>query len=338
METVDFAKFSRDEKHKITERMLIRYSFFNHIKSQLQHCQTFSKIAAEPECILITGVRGSGKTTIMNSYAADHPRIITSKGTIVPVLKARVPSPASTKNLVTELLKSLGDPNPTTGSVHVQTLRLKSLLKDCEVEMIMLDEFHQFLDQDSYSILYGMTDWLKNLIDDTKCSIALWGLGYSKYILKANEQLERRFSIRETIKPLAWHMRKEPQEEISFFKFLKYLDGGLPFVEKSLLDSEEMAFRIYYATDGIVGFIMKLIRRAAYFAIEENLPSLNLMVLARAYDERLSHRDPTRKNPFNFAIKALDLEEIDKSDRESEQMPARVKGEKSRLKALINSI
>ena len=246
---------------------------------------------------MITGVRGSGKTTLINSYAAEHPRRITSEGAIVPVLKARVPSPASTKSLVTELLRALGDPNPAQGSVHVQTLRLKSLIKSCEVELIMLDEFHQFIDRDSYLILYGAADWLKNLIDETKISFALWGLSYSSIILKANEQLERRFSMREAIKPLKWRMRNGKQEGPTFLNFLKYLDQGLPFVESSMLDSEEMAFRIYYATDGIVGFIMKLIRRAAYFAIEKDLPSLNLEVLAKAYEERLSHRDPTRKNP-----------------------------------------
>lgn len=338
MELSDITKLSRLEKHKITERIIVRYPFFNHVKSQLKHCQTFSKIAAEPECILVTGVRGSGKTTLMNSYAAEHPRRITSEGSIVPVLKARTPSPASTKNLATALLKSLGDPNPATGSVNVQTLRLKSLIEDCKVELIMLDEFHQFIDRDSYSILYEMTEWLKNFIDDTKCPVALWGLSYSSIILKANEQLERRFSIRETIKPLAWQMQDGQKEGTALLRFLKYLDDGLPFIEKSMLDSEEMAFRIYYATDGIVGFLMKLIRRAAYFAIEKDLASLNLEVLAKAYEERLSHRDPTRKNPFKVVIKNLSLKEIKKSDKESEQMPSRVKGRKSQLKELINSI
>jgi Cdc6-like AAA superfamily ATPase len=189
IEQMNFEKLSHREKHKITERIIVRYPFFNHIRSQLKHCHTFSKIAAEPECILITGVRGAGKTTLINSYAADFPRKITPEGTIVPVLKARVPAPASTKNLATELLKSLGDPNPANGSVHAQTLRLRSLLKDCEVELIMLDEFHQFIDRDSYSILYGTADWLKNLIDYTKIPVALWGLSYSSIILKANEQL-----------------------------------------------------------------------------------------------------------------------------------------------------
>lgn len=334
----DIKKLPKEDKHKITENIIIRYPLFEHIKAQLQHCQTFSKISAEPECVLITGVRGSGKTTVMNSFVSDHPRKTNSEGTIVPVLSVRVPTPASTKNLVTEFLNSLGDPNPATGSVHAQTIRLRSLIKDCKVELIMLDEFHQFLDRDSYSILYEMTDWLKNFIDKTKVPIALWGLNYSNIILKTNEQLERRFSVIEKVKPLAWQVSKGQKDTESIRRFLKYLDAALPLPEKSQLSSEEMAFRIYYATDGIIGFIMKLIRRATYFAIESELHSLNLEVLAKAYEERLSHRDPKRKNPFKVVIKNLSLKEIDQTDNESEKMPSRVKGKKSKLKELIGSI
>lgn len=99
-----------------------------------------------------------------------------------------------------------------------------------------------------------------------------------------------------------------------------------------------MAFRIYYATNGIVGFIMKLIRRAAFFAIEKDLPALNLKVLAKAYEERLSHNDQKRKNPFKVEIRDLNLKDIEKFGKELELMPSRVKGKKSKLKELINSI
>lgn len=339
MQKQNLSKLTKQEKHIMVERLIIRYPFFNHINSQLKHCHNFSKISAEPECILITGVRGAGKTTALNNYAMNFPRKVTSKGTIVPILKARVPVPASPKSLVTELLDSLGDPNPSNGSTTTQTKRLKKLIKDCKVEMVLLDEFHQFIDRDSYSILYGAADWLKNLIDDTKRPFALWGLSYSSVILKANEQLERRFAIRETIKPFIWTDRDIKSASNSvFFKFLKHLDDLLPFPENSNLSSEEMAFRIYYATDGVVGFIMKLIRRAAFLAIEKNMKFLNLEVLAKAYEERLSHRDPTRKNPFKIVIKNLNLTEIKNPTIDSPFMPSRIKGKKSKLKELIESI
>lgn len=338
MPNKEIAKLSQNEKHLMVERLIIRYPYFNHIISQLKHCKEFSKISAEPECILITGVRGAGKTTLINTIASEFPRQLTPEGTIVPILKARVPVPASPKSLVTELLDSLGDPNPTNGSATTQTMRLRKLMKDCKVELVLLDEFHHFIDRDSYSILHSAADWLKNLIEGTKCPFALWGLGYSSIILKANEQLERRFSIREKIVPFDWTLRApNAKRDPIFFKFLRYLDEGLPFVKSSNLDSDEMAFRIYYATDGIIGFVMKLIRRAANFAISENLESLNLKVLANAYDERLSHRDPKRKNPFKVEIESLNLKELNKIDKENEQMPSRIKGKKSKLKELIDS-
>lgn len=335
----EIRQLTKEEKHMMVERLIIRYPHFNHTKLQLNHCLNFSKISAEPECILITGERGAGKTTIMNSFASAFPRRITSEGIIVPILKGRVPAPASPKSLVTSLLDALGDPNPTKGTTTTQTIRLKKLMVECQVEMVLLDEFHQFIDRDSYAILYGAADWLKNLIDDSRCPFALFGLGYSSVILKANDQLERRFSMREKIEPFAWKPREtQTKNEPIFFKFLNHLDEGLPFVKSSNLNSNEMAFRIFYATEGVVGFIMKLIRRAAYFAIEADLESLNLKVLGKAYAERLSHRDSQRRNPFLVEIENLNLKDIATSKKETDRMPSVIKGKKSKLKELIESI
>ena len=126
MPNTDFMKLTKEEKHLRVERLIIRYPHFNHINLQLRHCLKFSKISAEPECVLITGNRGAGRTTIMNSFAAEYPHRITPEGIIVPILKARVPAPASPKSLVTSLLDALGDPNPTSGPTTSQTIRLKN--------------------------------------------------------------------------------------------------------------------------------------------------------------------------------------------------------------------
>jgi hypothetical protein len=69
-----------------------------------------------------------------------------------------------------------------------------------------------------------------------------------------------------------------------------------------------MAFRIYCATSGHIGYVMKLVRRAAILAIERKADYLDLGLLAESYDERLSSRSPELSNPFRNEVDNLKLE------------------------------
>jgi hypothetical protein len=72
----------------------------------------------------------------------------------------------------------------------------------------------------------------------------------------------------------------------------------LPFSRRSGLADPEMGWRIFCATEGITGYVMKLVRRAAEISIDEKRECLDLEVLSWGYDERLSARAPDRVNPF----------------------------------------
>jgi hypothetical protein len=71
-----------------------------------------------------------------------------------------------------------------------------------------------------------------------------------------------------------------------------------------------MALRIFCATEGVTGYVMKLVRRAAEMSIDEKRECLDLEVLAWAYDERLSARTPDRANPFTCGPDDLRLEPV----------------------------
>jgi Bacterial TniB protein len=103
------------------------------------YCHQHSRVAAEPECLLITGQTGAGKTTICQNYSGRFPRQPTKTGICAPVLSASIPVPATVKSLVTRLLLALGDPMPERGSVVSQTLRLFGLVRECQVDLVILD-------------------------------------------------------------------------------------------------------------------------------------------------------------------------------------------------------
>lgn len=179
------------------------------------------------------------------------------------------------------------------------------MVKDCGVELIILDEFQHFIDSDSNVVLVNISNWLKDLINATEKPVVLVGMPHSEVVLTANPQLERRFSMRESLEPFGWNTSIKQGE---FRSFLKHLDRRLPFPKLSNLASGELSFRIYCATDGLIGYVMKLVRRAAILAVERKLERVDVELLAESYDERLSSRRPRRANPFRIALEELSIE------------------------------
>lgn len=299
------AEPTNDERKKLIERIHITFPRFDRVIDKMAHCHAHSKIAAEPECLLITGVQGAGKTTLCKAYARRYPRTLTREGRTIPVLSTSTPSITTKKSLPTRLLQDLGDGAAEKGTYVTQTLRIIKMVEDCGVEMIILDEFQHFIDSDSNVVLVNISNWLKDLINRTEKPVVLVGMPHSEVVLAANPQLERRFSMRESLEAFGWDTTAKQGE---FKTFLRHLDGRLPLPKRSNLAGHELSFRIYCATDGLIGYVMKLVRRASILAVDRGAECLDLELLSESYVERLASRGPRRVNPFRAAFEELRVE------------------------------
>lgn len=174
------------------------------------------------------------------------------------------------------------------------------------MEVVFLDEFQHFVDRDSEKVLKNVSDWLKNLINATKKPIILIAQPYAEQVLDAtgNEQLQRRFLLREKLEPFGWpadeglNQSTENDKKNEFRAFLAAVDEQLPFNKLSNLSHPIMAFRFYCGTNGRVSKAMAVVRKATEIALERSLESLDLSVLAEAYEERLAKTQIDRPNPF----------------------------------------
>jgi Cdc6-like AAA superfamily ATPase len=287
--------------HQI-ENLVIHFPRLKRVREQLAWCQQHSRLTAEPECLLITGPTGAGKTTLCQAYARQQPRRATAEGIVMPVVTAAIPVPATAKSLATRLLVALGDPLAERGTTVQQTLRLTRLLKAYRVELLILDEFQHFIDRDSNHILLTVANWLKDLLNETNVPLVLTGMPYSEVILQANAQLERRFQQRLRLAPFGW---ETAAQQIELRIFLQHVDEALPFTEVAHLSDTEMARRIYCATAGVTGAVMKLVRRAAVLAVTRGTTRLTQALLAEAYDERLAAGNQHLPHPFRAPLTQL---------------------------------
>jgi type II secretory pathway predicted ATPase ExeA len=289
-------KLSTEERKILVERVYVKHPHSENLLKKIDYCRTHSKISAEPDGMLITGQQGMGKSTLWKRYVKDFPRTKTETGMIIPVLTVGIKAPATPKSLVTVLLSALGDPAAERGANVTQTLRLYRYLERCQTELIILDEFQHFIDRDLSKVLKTISDWLKMLMNDTGLPIVLIGMPNSVRVLDAhgNEQLKRRFSVRESLQPFAWSV----SGDLSIVKFLKKLDDLLPLIESSNLADQDTAYRIYCATNGEMYRMMDLVRMATTLALDDGVERICMRLLFKAYEACPALDELDAGNPF----------------------------------------
>jgi DNA transposition AAA+ family ATPase len=297
---------SKDERIKRVENILIKHPQVNKIVEKIKACHQDSKRSIEPKCLFITGLSGCGKTTIARYYEGLHPRKITKEGSEVPVLSAKMFAPATVKNIASGLLYSLGDPMADKGTITSQTIRLYTLIKNCKVELIIIDEFQHLIDRDSDKILKVASDWIKNLLNETGVPMIVIGMPNSVRILKANAQLERRFRTQMKLLAFNWNTAEDRGQ---FMTLLKFIEKALPLKEPSRLCSHETAFRIFCASRGIISNVMKIVRGAAILAIKSDYANITLDTLALAYGDEMIANEIISGNPFLLDESSLKVPE-----------------------------
>lgn len=291
----DYHKMDFLERLKRVRAARVLHPRMDQILKKVERCRLMTSVSEEPECLFVKGLAGVGKTTLMKMYSRQHPRKVLPEKSIVPVFYANVPAPANIKGLAIALLQKLGDPCASRGSTIGITARLRARLVDTRTELIMLDEFQHFMNPDTGNIAMTVGDWLKNFIEDTKCAFVLIGLPRSERILNADEAIERRFASREELAPFEWRTEKGRTD---FRTFLHHLDDLMPFNHKANLASPTMALRFYYASHGVIGYVVPIVRYAAEFALEVNAEKMGLSFFARAYAELKWARNLPYGNPF----------------------------------------
>src|SRR5471030_2008576 len=155
---------------KITaiENICVLYPRFQKIIDKVETCRIESKIAGESRSIFITGESGAGKSKLIDEYLAKFPARHTEDGKIIPVFVASLPSKATIKGVAKTILKAMGAPRSSGGDIVDLTNRLVELIKNCGVELLILDEFHHLLPTVGYKAAQGISDWLKDLMNRTR--------------------------------------------------------------------------------------------------------------------------------------------------------------------------
>jgi energy-coupling factor transporter ATP-binding protein EcfA2 len=274
---------------------LVKYPLFKTAIARIQACFDSYDATAEPDCCPIVGESGSGKTTIISYFSGLHPRADHKWGVEVPVLIAKVPARPTVKSLAETLLYQLGDPLWSRGNTVKKSIRLRELLKRCCVRLLALDEFQHFVDVRQANIPNDVADWLKEQIEEAKLAIVVAGLPRCLEVLRQNEQLRRRFGATLRVGAFRWDIK---EDRTTYRAFLRAVNEQLPEYDMPDLSEVGMAFRMHYASYGLIGYTMKIIRGAARIARSHPRRQITLRTLSLSFSEHVWSERLDDPNPF----------------------------------------
>ncbi|WP_020581672.1 TniB family NTP-binding protein [Endozoicomonas elysicola] len=290
----------KHERLKAIENIFISSPHIQEIIDDIEDFRKWAKFneyRTEPDCILVTGGPGSGKTWLIEKMNELNPRIEEEDRTKIQILSSSIPKARTPKPVVQTLLRDIGDPLLGRGdTIDSLTKRLVTLIENTGVELIIIDEFQHCIESYSKKVLHDIGDWLKTLINDSKRPIVLFGMTWSDIILETNPQLARRFPI---------HHSMPVYTEKNFSDFLQFLgevEKQLPFKNSSGLTQNELAFRLLCCSNGNIGTLMKnIIKKAAIKAVKFNLNSIPLEYISDAVEKFCGY---SKEN--NLMLKPID--------------------------------
>jgi len=266
---------------RIVENTLVPHSAFNTAKARVKQCLANSKDSPEPIGLALLGESRTGKSRVLEECQADMTSTRNDEGAIVPILRVSVPSSPTVQGLSETMLKELGDPKWEKGTGVRKSLRLHDLMRDSGVQMLMLDEFQHFVDKHSHRVYHDVTDWLKILADKTRVALVVAGLQSCEAVLLQNEQLSGRFQTPVFMPRFNW---ANADHRAEFCGILEAFTESLSEeFDLPALQSDEMAFRMWCATGGLMGYVTKLLRTVVWDAVDRDCRSLTLDKFQAAY-------------------------------------------------------
>ncbi len=280
--------------------------FLKAVLNELNECRELSKLGGDPECIIVTGDTGAGKTSLINKYLELNVRKDSYEGTFIPVLSTTLPGEANSVALFQQILADLGHPYPFESRNEVALRKqIKAIAHNCRLELIIIDEFQHLIERKSLKILKETANSIKSLIVDTKIPMALFGMPYSSVILDSVSQLSSRFERRRMLSPFRISTDSELQMYLGFLSMLETL---MDLPEPSELTSEEMYRRLYAYSNGNFRKLKNLLNDAYKAALENGEPSISQKRLAVMASQRISGMAEAN-NPFLLPMNQLKISE-----------------------------
>lgn len=196
--------------------------------SQIQNAIENTETLGEPVCALLCGPSGTGKSTLCNYFRklyTGESKTHRDDGTYsnLPVFYCEVPSPATVKGLITNMLRLLINATPS-GTVEKLTHQLITCLKTSQVRVIFLDEIQRLcITTVAEKVRLDSLQWIVSLLNGAGIPVILSGTSLCRDIRREDEAFESRYPYFAELS----NFRYEAGDNSDYFATLKHLDMAM---------------------------------------------------------------------------------------------------------------
>lgn len=236
----------------------IGYERAKQIMKKLEDLIDHPKVSRHPN-LLILGASNNGKTMIANRFIKLHPASDNpdGNGVVVPVLMVRVTAPDENR-FYNAILDKVFAPYKPSDHVSKKQSQVVNTLRRVGLRMLMIDDIQDILagHLDKQRQFLNVIRFLGN---EVGVPIAATGTKDAVRALQSDVQLANRFEPAPLPK---WRMDEE------YLRLLASFERMLPLRNPSNLIETTLATKILSMSEGLIGEIASILRRAAIHGIE----------------------------------------------------------------------
>ncbi len=294
----DWTERSDKDRRTAANSIFIPRTFTDEFISSMQELREGASEGAEAMCLVVIGEKGVGKSSFLERYAKDYPsKRIEEDGVVTitrPVVYFAFETSPTLKGAATTFARALGGERYTRGSRHDVTGRIKDLLKDLKVELVIADEFQHVRDEGARGPS-EVANWLKDIIKSTGVPFVLSGMEETTAIILADDQLQSLAEEPTVITAYDW---ENPASKRAWKALLAKIDMQLPFNERSDLASDDTARWLCLCTKGNLRSLRAFLRIALARALRNGGKLITWDDLAWGY-YRMPKTSEIGNNPFD---------------------------------------
>ena len=290
---------------KYLESSVIEHPRFAVAKARALKLPSRTEQRLEARILTITGNPGAGKTTFLRNIEASL-RDERGDRTVRHAVYFQTPKLPTWRSLASAMLGGL-DPNfrvpkgwNSTDVIHA----LKPIVAAKEVTLWLGDEGHRLITRRARAVQKDTADFIVQVLNELNVSLVMCGLSELMRLVEVEGVedgiLGRR---RDAHFHLAAYNWMDVHGRAHFLGFLSHLEQRLILPKPSRISDERFAARLYVATCGQPGLVVKLLSEALSRALEQSLDCITAALLAEVYDDFVFGDDDEDDLPWEMDFK-----------------------------------
>jgi hypothetical protein len=267
----------------------------------------FVEQSQKSEGLLVLCGSGGGKSALCAQLRRVFPTVETAEQTRHQTVIMNIPKRCTEASLASALLEGLKDPAFDQGHASNNRRRAIGLLKSTGVRVLAVDNFQDIPEHRTTAGVRKVGNWFRDLFDDTALVMVALGTEQAQEVRLANDQVRRRIAAKITV---PYFSVKSDSDLRTWMYVLKSFDTRLPMAEDSKLQDPRLAALLYFASNGILGYLCKLLKSAIQHATARGAERIEAQDLKGAFDF-VAGEVPEQGNPFEEGFKGRGLDRVD---------------------------